>query len=250
MRSLPLVLAAAIVATSFTVVAQTDKPAVQAKTEAALRTRLTEKFPGIRVQELSPSPIPGLYEFTADGDVMYISADGKYLVDAQIIDIDRRMNVTENRRSGERQKALAKLDEKQMIVFGPATAKHTVTVFTDVDCGYCQKLHNEMAQLNKLGIRVRYLAFPRTGPGTESWRAMEAVWCAKDRNEAMTRAKSGESVKADKNCASTSLIKAQYELGERLGVKGTPAVFTSTGEQIGGYVPAAQMAEMLNQPSQ
>lgn len=249
MRSLSLVLAAVIVGTSLSASAQTSKPAAQAKTEAALRTRLIDKFPGIKVQEVTPSPIPGLYEFTADGDVMYISADGKYLVDAQIIDIDRRMNVTENKRAGERQKALASLDEKQMIIFGPATAKHTVTVFTDTDCGYCQKLHNEMAQLNKLGIRVRYLAFPRTGPGTEGWRAMEAVWCSKDRNDAMTRAKAGEAVKGEKNCGTTP-IKAQYELGERLGVKGTPAIFTSSGEQIGGYVPAAQMAEMLNQPAQ
>lgn len=224
-----------------------DKPTLTGdQTAAALRSRLSEKFPGVRIQDLAPSPVAGVYEFIANGDVMYISADGRYLLDAQIMDIDKRVNVTEAKQSGERKKALAKLDEKQMIVFGPATAKYTLTVFTDVECGYCQKMHSEMAQINKLGVRVRYLAFPRSGPGTRDWRKMEAVWCSKDRKDAMTRAKAGESVPTPKSCGSTP-IQSQYELGEALGVKGTPAVFTDSGSQIGGYIPAERLIEVLKQ---
>ncbi|MET0984128.1 MAG: DsbC family protein [Steroidobacteraceae bacterium] len=244
---IPLVLAAvAFLCATATAAPPAAEKSGSDQTAAALRTRLSEKFPGVKIQDLGPSPVPGVYEFTANGDVMYISADGRYLLDAQIMDIDTRVNVTEAKRAVERKKALAQLDEKQMIVFAPASYKYTLTVFTDVDCGYCQKLHSEMAQINKLGVRVRYLAYPRSGPGTESWHKMESVWCAKDRKDAMTRAKAGESVAPQKNCGSTP-IRAQYELGESLGVKGTPAVFTDSGQQIGGYIPADRLLEVLKQ---
>lgn len=246
---IPLVLAAVAflcAATTAVPAPTTDKPAVSAdQTVTALRARLIEKFPGVKIQDLAPSPVAGVYEFTANGDVMYISADGRYLLDAQIMDIDKRLNVTEAKRAGERKKALAQLDEKQMIVFAPASYKYTLTVFTDVDCGYCQKLHSEIAEINKLGVRVRYLAYPRSGPGSESWHKMETVWCAKDRKDAITRAKAGQAVTAEKNCGSTP-IRAQYELGESLGVKGTPAIFTDSGQQIGGYIPADHLLEVLN----
>ncbi len=244
---IPLLLAAAlsfcavaVAAPAPETVAKSDDPTV------ALRTRLQEKFPGIRIGEIVPAPVAGLYEFTAEGDVMYISRDGKYLLDAQIIDMDKRVNVTEEKRAGERKRALASIDEKQMIVFAPASYKYTITVFTDTDCGYCQKLHSEIDQINKLGVRVRYLAFPREGPGSEAWHTMEAVWCAKDRKTAITQAKRGEKFAEQKNCGSTP-VRSQWELGERLGVKGTPAVFTDSGKQIGGYLPVSQLLAALKQ---
>lgn len=243
---IPLVLAAMAVLCATATAAPAVEKSGSDQAVAALRARLSEKFPGVKIQDVGPSPVAGVYEFTANGDVMYISADGRYLLDAQIMDIDKRVNVTEAKRAVERKKALAQLDEKQMIVFAPASYKYTLTVFTDVDCGYCQKLHSEMAQINKLGVRVRYLAYPRSGPGTESWHKMESVWCAKDRKDAMTRAKSGAAVTPQKNCGSTP-IRAQYELGESLGVKGTPAVFTDSGQQIGGYIPADRLLEVLKQ---
>jgi thiol:disulfide interchange protein DsbC len=214
------------------------------QTKNALRTRLEEKFPGLKVQDIGPSPVPGLYEFVADGELMYITADGKYLIDAQIMDIDTRVNVTEAKRAADRKRVLAELDEKQMIVFGPPSAKYTVTVFTDVDCGYCQRLHSHIAELNELGVRVRYLAFPRGGPGSVSWHKMEEVWCSSDRNTAITRAKQGEVVTAGRKCTSTP-VKSQYELGERLGVKGTPAIFTESGHYIGGYYPPKRLLEEI-----
>jgi thiol:disulfide interchange protein DsbC len=135
-----------------------------------------------------------------------------------------------------------------MIVFAPASpdaSKHTITVFTDVECGYCRKLHSEIEQINKLGVRVRYMAYPRAGPGTDDWHKMEAVWCSKDRKNAITQAKNGNDVKAP-SCGATPIAK-QYALGEQMGVRGTPAIFTATGDYIGGYLPPQQLLEQLNQ---
>jgi len=131
-----------------------------------------------------------------------------------------------------------------MIVFSPPNPKMTVTVFTDIDCGFCRKFHNQIADINKAGVRVRYLMFPRTGPGTESWRKAESVWCSKDRREALTRAKKGEDLKT-KPCSDASAIKAQYTMGEDLGVEGTPAIFTQGGDYIGGFLTPDQLVKVV-----
>jgi thiol:disulfide interchange protein DsbC len=132
-----------------------------------------------------------------------------------------------------------------MVVFGPANAKMTVTVFTDIDCGFCRKFHNQIADVNKAGVRVRYMFFPRTGPGTESWTKAEQVWCAADRREALTRAKKGETVKG-KACGDAA-IKAQYEMGSDLGVEGTPAIFTQNGDYVGGYLTPAELVQAIQE---
>src|SRR5690606_2456475 len=132
---------------------------------------------------------------------------------------------------------------REMIIFKPAKVKHTITVFTDVECGYCRKLHNEIADLNQRGVQVRYLAYPRTGPGTDDWRKMEAVWCSMDRKKAITDAKAGREVKSQQ--CSTPIAK-QFKLGEQLGVRGTPAIFTSGGDYIGGYLTPDQMVKELD----
>ena len=119
--------------------------------------------------EVAVSPVPGLYEVTMGGLIAYVSADGKYLLSGNVYDLDTQVNLTATRRNTARAKALAGVSESQMIVFGPPNAKMTVTVFTDIDCGYCRKFHSQIAEVNKAGVRVRYMMFPRTGPGTESW---------------------------------------------------------------------------------
>ena len=140
--------------------------------------------------------MPGVYEVPMGADTAYVSADGRYIFAGDLFEIDSRTNLTETKRSAARSKLIAKIDEREAIVFGPASAQHTITVFTDVECGYCRKLHSEIDQLNKLGVRVRYLAYPRSGPGTEDWRKMEAVWCSADRKAAITSAKQDQEVKA------------------------------------------------------
>lgn len=206
------------------------------------RATIAAKFPGVKPEDIHPSPVAGVYGVQMGADTAYVSADGRYLFSGDLYEVDSRINLTEQGRSSARSKALAKLDERDMIVFGPAAAKYTITVFTDVECGYCRKLHSEIDQLNKLGVRVRYLAYPRAGPGTEDWQKMESVWCSKDRNAAITQAKQGQDVTA--KCGATPVAK-QYELGEEMGVRGTPAIFTPTGDYIGGYLPPSEMVRQL-----
>lgn len=209
------------------------------------RALIAEKFPGLSAKDVHPSKIKGVYEVRIGADSVYVSADGRYVISGDMYDLDSRENLTEQSRSTERRAMLAKLDERDMIVFGPAAAKHTITVFTDVECGYCRKLHSEIDQLTKLGVRVRYLAYPRSGPGSQDWDKMEAVWCSKDRKAAITKAKLGEQVKTA-NCGATP-VKKQYELGEDFGVRGTPAIFTMNGDYIGGYLTPTQMKERLDE---
>jgi thiol:disulfide interchange protein DsbC len=211
-----------------------------------VRARIVSKMQGAKPEDVSVSPIPGLYEVTMGGLIAYVTADGKYLVSGNVYDLDTQVNLTATRRNAARAKALAAVPDKEMIVFSPANPKMTVTVFTDVDCGFCRRFHTQMPALNKAGIQVRYLMFPRSGPGTESWRKAEAVWCAPDRRDALTRAKRQEAVKAGK-CAATEAIKAQYTLGEDLGVEGTPAVFTQTGDYIGGFLTPEQIVQAVQE---
>lgn len=221
--------------------AQAAEPA---KPAADPRAAIAAKFPGVKPEQIRPSPVGGVYEVEMGADTAYVSADGRYLFSGDLYEVDSRTNLTEAGRSTARSKALAKLDERDMIVFGPAAAKYTITVFTDVECGYCRKLHGEIEQLTKLGVRVRYLAYPRAGPGTDDWEKMEAVWCSKDRNAAITKAKQGQVVQA--KCGATPVAK-QYELGEELGVRGTPAIFTASGDYIGGYLPPQEMVKQLGE---
>jgi len=207
------------------------------------RVVIAAKFPGVKPEEIKPSPIPGIFEVAMGADTAYVSADGKYLINGDLYQIETRTNLTETNRSDMRRKAIAKLDERDMIIFSPAAPKYTVTVFTDVECAYCRKLHSEISEINKLGVRVRYMAYPRAGPGSDDWQKMESVWCAKDRKSAITHAKQGEDVKSP-NCGTTPVSK-QYALGEKLGVNGTPAVFTDAGDYIGGYLPAQKLFEQL-----
>jgi thiol:disulfide interchange protein DsbC len=209
------------------------------------KAEIAKLLPGAKAEDVRPSPIEGMYEVAIGANVVYVSADGRYAFNGDLFEIKTRNNLSEERRATARRAALATLKDKDTIVFAPAEFKHTVTVFTDVDCGYCRKLHSEIAQINKLGIRVRYAAYPRSGPGTPSWEEMKAVWCAKDRNEAMTRAKQGEKVVGQPGCDADKLVSNEYQLGDDLGVRGTPAIMTEAGEIIGGYMPAAELAKAL-----
>jgi len=212
---------------------------------AEIRTRVVAKLHGASPADVVATPIPGLYEVTMGGLVTYVSEDGKYLVSGNVYDLDSQVNLTASRRNAARATALASVREDQMIIFSPPNPKMTVTVFTDVDCGFCRKFHSQIASVNKAGVQVRYMMFPRTGPGTESWKKAEYVWCAADRKDALTRAKKGEPIKG-KACGD-AVIKAQYEMGSDLGVEGTPAIFTQSGDYIGGYMTPEDLVEAVQQ---
>ena len=244
MKKLLLCLFASLsVATLMATAAAAAEPAAPAKAaDAAIRAAIAKKFPEMKVDDVRSTPMKDIYEVQMGGEIAYISADGKFLIAGDLYEIDSRTNLTESGRQKARMQALAKLDEKDMIVFTPAKVRHTITVFTDVECGYCRKLHSEIAQLTDRGVQVRYLAYPRAGPGTDDWAKMEAVWCSMDRKKAITDAKAGKAVKASQ-CATP--VAKQYQLGEKLGVRGTPAIFTDSGEYIGGYLAPDQMIGRL-----
>jgi thiol:disulfide interchange protein DsbC len=180
-------------------------------------------------------------------EVGYVSADGRFYVDGDVFDMTSKQNLTEDVRRKGRLALLSGIKDQDAIIFSPkGAAKHTVTVFTDVDCVHCRRMHSEIAELNRLGVRVRYLMFPRSGPGSDAWAKAEAVWCSADRRDALTRAKKGDKVEA-RRC--DTAIAAQYELGRQLGVNGTPGIFTDTGEYLAGYASAEYLAAYLAEPA-
>jgi thiol:disulfide interchange protein DsbC len=218
-------------------------PAPAADPRAALLKLLPT---GSKLEDLRPSPIPGIYEFMQGAEVSYLTTDGKYFIDGNVYDMKTRDNLTENVRAHARVALIGSVPESEMLIFGPTNPKYTVTVFTDVDCAYCRKLHSQMAELNRLGIRVRYMFFPRSGPNTESWHKAEVVWCSPNRNEALTHAKTGAALDMTKACAVTP-VKREYELGENLGVRGTPAIFSENGDYISGYMEPRELLAQLKE---
>jgi thiol:disulfide interchange protein DsbC len=201
---------------------------------------------GTKLDDLRPAPIAGIYEFSQGADVSYLTADGKYFLDGNLYDMATRQNLTEERRTKARVAMINTIPESQMLIFSPKKPLYTITVFTDVDCQYCRKLHSQIAELNKLGVRVRYMFFPRTGPNTESWRKAEAVWCSADRNEALTRAKAGGALDTSKTCGPTPVAQ-EYALGESIGVRGTPAIVTENGGYINGYMAPHDLVEEIKE---
>jgi thiol:disulfide interchange protein DsbC len=203
----------------------------------ALRSLVPDADPG----QIRPSPVPGLYEVSIGPQLAYLSGDGRFLLSGEVIDIASGDNLTEPVRRQARVAAIDDLGEASMIVFSPDDPRTTITVFTDVTCAYCAKLHSEMAELNGLGVRVRYLAYPRAGISSKTYDEMVSVWCADDPQQAITDAKAGIDV-ADSTCANP--VADHYQMGRMVGVRGTPTIILDDGSIIGGYVPAGELANM------
>jgi len=209
------------------------------------KDELAATLPGVEAHEIHDSPIAGMFEIAVGPNVAYVSEDGRYFIQGDLYDLDSNQNLTEERRARARASVLAGIDPDTMIVFSPApeNQKHAVTIFTDIDCGYCRQLHREMDQLNALGITVQYVSYPRTGPDTDSWDKADKVWCAPDRNTAFTEATLGGKVPEDA-CDGTP-VAGHYDLGQLVGVRGTPTVLTDGGVQLGGYLPPQEMFAQL-----
>ena len=189
------------------------------------------------------APLAGFYEVRARGEIFYVSADGRHLFHGNLYAVGERRNLTEDARREERRDLVGRMDEDALIVFAPAGAtRHRLTVFTDVDCPYCAKFHLEVPDLNDAGVEVRYAAWPRTPPGTESHDRSISVWCAEDRHQAMTDAKAGRPI-AHATCENP--VDEHFELGRRLGVNGTPTLFAEDGTSFGGYVPWRELVSRL-----
>jgi thiol:disulfide interchange protein DsbC len=214
-----------------------------APAKADPRADIVKKIDGLKLEDVRMTPVNGIYEITRGSEISYTSSDGRYVILGDMIDIDNDANISENRRRTIRQRLIDTVPEAEMLVFSPKNPKYTITVFTDIDCGYCRKLHSQIAEYNRLGIRVRYLFYPRSGPDTDSWHKAEAVWCSSNRNDALTRAKNGEDIKASK--CPTDIISRDWDLGHKLAVEGTPAIFLPSGEMLPGYAPPTQLAHYL-----
>lgn len=210
--------------------------------EQAIRSAFKSSRPDLQVSSVATSEMPGVYRVEmANGPTVYASADGKYIVAGKMYELTANgiEDIAERRLQPQRKALLSQVPREDMIIFSPeGETKGALYVFTDVDCGFCQKLHKEVPALNASGIEVRYLAYPRQGVGTPTFNKMVSAWCADDRVAAMDALKARRPI-ANKQCQTP--IIGQYELGQQLGVTGTPAIVTEDGALIPGYRPADQL---------
>lgn len=210
----------------------------------ALKLKIAERLPGASIDHVAPTPVNGIYEVGVNGtEIYYVSADGRYLLSGVLMDLVTQENLTEQVLAGQRADILKAVPEDSMIIFesdGPV--KYTVTTFTDIDCPYCRKMHREMSLLNRMGIRVRYMLFPRAGIGSISYEKAVSVWCAEDQQSEMTKAKSGAMPEL-RDCDNP--VREHMALGRRLGLRGTPYTITDTGRAIAGYMPAPELFDSL-----
>lgn len=216
--------------------------AVDPGVEQRIRSSLSVLLPGLVPDEIRSTPLDNLYEVTFGTRLVYITSDGRYLVQGKLVDLETREEITDARLAELKLAALARVGEDQMLIYGPADAKHTVTVFTDIDCGFCRKLHSEMGRYNAKGIRIRYLFYPRAGVGSDSYDKAVSVWCADDRKAAMDAAKAGKDIPR-KTCDNP--VAGHYELGQAFRIQGTPALILDDGEVLPGYVPADKLGKAL-----
>jgi len=205
--------------------------------------RIRELAPAAKSIAVSETRMNGILQVQIEGDIVYATEDGRYLIQGRVIDMDTREDLTEMAKAELRKELLLGIDVDKQIGFVPEQTTYDLTVFTDIDCGYCRKLHSQMAEYNQQGIAIHYMAFPRAGIGSESYDKFVSVWCADDQQEAMTAAKTGTDPEP-RQCDNP--IAEQYQLGIALGVTGTPAIMTSDGQLIPGYVPPETLRERLD----
>lgn len=207
-----------------------------------LKQKIQKRVPEISITDIKPAPIPGLYEIVFGTRVAYVSADGQYILMGDLVDLESQRNLTAMRRGSLVLKSIDAMGEASMIVLGPAQPKRTLTVFTDVDCPYCARLHNEVPALSQAGVKVRYLLYPRAGKDSETYKRSVAVWCAKDRVKAIGIAKRGGKLEM-KSCANP--VDQHVRLGQEVGVQGTPTIVMDDGRVLPGYAPAAELLAAL-----
>jgi thiol:disulfide interchange protein DsbC len=243
---LPALWKRSLLLTLLALVSTTGAVADSAAGGQALVSKLKALRPEIPIERVTPSPLPGIYQLElAGGTVFYGTEDGRYLFAGDLYELgdDDLVNLAEQGRVEKRQTLMAAVDVNDMVVFPPSgQRKAVINVFTDVDCGYCQKLHQEVPRLNELGVEVRYLAYPRAGVGSRSYQKIVSAWCAEDKNSAITALKAGQEI-PDIDCANP--VSAQYELGHEVGVSGTPAIVLEDGRLLPGYMPADQLAQAI-----
>lgn len=209
----------------------------------AVQAKISELFPEIQAEHVFASPIEGWYTIRKGAIVAYVTGDGRYLMQGDLIDLDAQVNLTENSRNDARRDLMAAYPENEMIVFSPEAKRYSISVFTDIDCTFCRRLHNQIDEYLARGIEVRYLLYPRNGPTSPSWAKAEEVWCSTDRNAALTAAKGDRSF--DTQECNPQTVSTHYAMGQDVGLTGTPALVLEDGTLISGYLPPEQLEQAL-----
>jgi thiol:disulfide interchange protein DsbC len=245
LRSAPVVsLIVAALCCSDAVFAATPAPVSQQALDAVV-AKLTALRPDLPIEAAAPAEMPGMIAIELTGGTMlYATADGRYMVAGDLYEMgDELVNIAEAKRDAKRRELIAGIALKDMAVFpAQGNRRAVVTVFTDVDCGYCRKLHMEVPRLNQMGVEVRYLAYPRTGVGSPSYDKLVTAWCSSNRQDAITRMKRGEDLPM-KTCDNP--VAREYELGRMAGLQGTPAIVLEDGRMLPGYMSADELGQVL-----
>lgn len=236
MRHMKTIITGSLLAISLNAVAQQDFSIVEEKIRGLA--------PNANSIAISETPIEGILMVQLGGDIVYATADGKFLIQGRVVNLETREDLTETAKAEVRQELLGGIDTAKQITFAPENPEYELTVFTDIDCGYCRKLHAQVEEYNENGISIHYMAFPRAGIGSKSYDKAVSVWCAEDQQDAMTQAKMG-SDPDPLQCENP--IAEQYQLGMALGVTGTPALLTADGTLIPGYMPPEKLRARLDE---
>ena len=211
---------------------------------AGVRQRMAELVPEVRVDEIKPTQIPGLYEVRVGPRIVYVTVDGRYMIQGSIVDLKTRRDLTEPRANRAIVLALEQVGEENMLLYGDQKQPYTVTIFTDIDSGSCRKLHSELAEFNRQGIRVRYLLFPRAGVSSSSYTKAVSVWCSAERKQVMDRAQQGEAIQSQ-DCPNP--VASHMMLGQMIGIANTPTLVLPNGELLPGYIAPKKLRRYLEQ---
>ena len=221
------------------------EPFIRAGTpEARARDAIRRINNEVTIEWVGAAPFPGFRQLVVGGQVVYVSDDGKYLMQGQVFDTHTDENIGDAPMNAVRRKLMATVPKADRIVFSPPNPKYTISVFTDVECGFCRKFHSEIGEINRQGIAVEYLAFPRMGLGSDDFRKMVSVWCSADRRRALTDAKNDRPIKAV-DCKNP--VTLEYDVGRRAGLTGTPMIVAADGTALGGYLPPEKLRAALDQ---
>jgi thiol:disulfide interchange protein DsbC len=222
--------------------AQADDDSVELE---QVRQKIGEMFEMIEPESVSASQVDGWYAIQQGSIIAYVSADGRYLLQGDLIDLDNSVNLSEVRRTEARRELMSTVSDDEVITFSPAEVKYSVSIFTDVECTYCRRLHGQIEEYMAKGIEVRYLLYPRNGPASRAWNTAEDVWCAADRQNALTMAKLDQ--KFETATCDSSIVQDHYVIGRDVGLSGTPAIVFDDGTLISGYLPPDQLAAQLEE---
>ncbi len=210
---------------------------------AQVATNMRAHLGDFDVTSVIESPMKGIYEVVSNGGILYVNEEGTLLIDGNMIDLTTRTSLTDKRLGQLHMSLLTELTEDDMLVYQPEEPTgRSITVFTDISCGFCQRLHQEIDTLLENGVAVNYLLFPRAGLGTPAADALESVWCNDNPQEAMTTAKSGGRV-PPASCANP--MEQHVALAREVGLRGTPLIYLDTGERVPGYRDAQTLVQMV-----